>query len=201
MKKYHILIVDDDREALALMREQLKALFEISSAESGEDCLSLLEKKGLKPDLVLLDITLPGISGYDVLKRMKENDTLGSVPVVFLTGMTDPHSEIRGLNTGAVDYLKKPVSGQVLLARVQRYIDLYPVSEKKERLDSAMLAALPEPLTGREMDVARLMGEFRSDREISEILYISMPYTKKLVAAVKAKLGIGKRGEIRKYLR
>ena len=63
-----------------------------------------------------------------------------------------------------------------------------------------MLEALSEPLTERELDVARLMAEFRSDREISEILFISMPYTKKLVASVKEKLLLEKRGDIRKYL-
>ena len=63
-----------------------------------------------------------------------------------------------------------------------------------------MLEALSEPLTERELDVAKLMAEFRSDREISEILFISMPYTKKLVASVKEKLLIEKRGDIRKYL-
>ena len=63
-----------------------------------------------------------------------------------------------------------------------------------------MLEGLSSPLTEREHDVAKLMAEFRSDREISEILFISMPYTKKLVASVKDKLQIEKRGDIRKYL-
>ena len=63
-----------------------------------------------------------------------------------------------------------------------------------------LLAAIPEPLTERELETARLMAEFRSDREICDILHISMPYTKKLVASVKEKLKLEKRGDIRRYL-
>ena len=77
---------------------------------------------------------------------------------------------------------------------------LYADTGDKGKLNEAMLDELVDPLSEREYEVARLMAEFRSDREISEILFISMPYTKKLVASVKDKLGIEKRGDIRKYL-
>ena len=98
------------------------------------------------------------------------------------------------------DYLKKPIAGKVLFARVQHYLDLYSENTNKGRLDEDKLKTLVEPLTERELEVARLMGEFRSDREISDILHISMPYVKKLVAAVKEKLDLEKRGDIRRYL-
>ena len=122
------------------------------------------------------------------------------IPVVFLTGMTDETSECRGLEMDVVDYLKKPVASKVLFARVQRYLDLYGEMSEKGKLDEGKLSALRKPLTEREMEVARLMAEFRSDREICDILFISMPYTKKLVATVKEKLELEKRGDIRKYL-
>lgn len=152
------------------------------------------------PQLILLDIAMSGMDGYEVLTRLKGSEKYKKIPVVFLTGMTDEVSECRGLEMDVVDYLKKPVPSKVLFARVQHYLDLYADTEDKGKLNEYMLEALSEPLTERELEVARLMAEFRSDREICDILYISMPYVKKLVATVKEKLSLEKRGDIRKYL-
>ncbi len=196
------MVIDDDGETLNLMVKQLEALYDAEGFASGEDALEALEraKKERYPDLILLDISMTGMDGYEVLRRLKASDKYKKIPVVFLTGMTDEVSECKGLEMDVVDYLKKPVPGKVLFARIQHYIDLYSGSESKGQLNEYMLEALSEPLTERELDVAKLMAEFRSDREISEILFISMPYTKKLVASVKEKLLLEKRGDIRKYL-
>ena len=109
--------------------------------------------------------------------------------------------EMQGLERGVLDYLKKPVGMRVLLMRVRHYLNLASARKEAGTLDDGMLSVLPEALTNRERDVADLMAQFRSDREISEMLNISMPYTKKLVGIVKDKLGLEKRGEIRKYRR
>ena len=202
MNRKRIMIIDDDAETLSLMVKQLDSLYEAEGFSSGEDALEALKrvKGGRFPDLILLDISMSGMNGYEVLECLKENEKIKKIPVVFLTGMTDEVSEVRGLEMDVVDYLKKPIPGKVLFARIQHYLDLYSDTEAKGQLNEYMLDALSEPLTERELDVARLMAEFRSDREISEILFISMPYTKKLVASVKEKLLIEKRGDIRKYL-
>ncbi|MCR5733223.1 MAG: response regulator [Lachnospiraceae bacterium] len=206
MEKHRILVIDDDMEVLRLMREQLEMLYDVSACTSGEEAFELLEKAGTPqsdtkglPQLILLDIAMQGMDGYEVLRRLKDNEKYKRIPVVFLTGMTDEVAECKGLLMDVVDYLKKPVAGRVLLARVQHYLELYSGTEEG-KLDESKLSGLAEPLTGRELDVARLMAEFRSDREICDILYISMPYAKKLVAAVKDKLGLEKRGDIRRYL-
>ena len=202
MNRNRIMVIDDDAETLNLMVRQLEALYDADGFSSGEDALEALEraKKERYPNLILLDISMNGMDGYEVLRRLKANEKYKKIPVVFLTGMTDEVSECRGLEMDVVDYLKKPVPGKVLFARIQHYLDLYSDTDSKGQLNEYMLEALSEPLTERELDVARLMAEFRSDREISEILFISMPYTKKLVASVKEKLLIEKRGDIRKYL-
>ena len=202
MNRNRIMVIDDDGETLNLMVKQLEALYDAEGFASGEDALEALEraKKERYPDLILLDISMTGMDGYEVLRRLKASDKYKKIPVVFLTGMTDEVSECKGLEMDVVDYLKKPVPGKVLFARIQHYLDLYSGSESKGQLNEYMLEALSEPLTERELDVAKLMAEFRSDREISEILFISMPYTKKLVASVKEKLLLEKRGDIRKYL-
>ncbi len=202
MNKKRVMIIDDDVETLNLMVHQMESLYNVTGFTSGEDALEALNRAvgGGLPQLILLDIAMSGMDGYEVLTRLKGSEKYKKIPVVFLTGMTDEVSECRGLEMDVVDYLKKPVPSKVLFARVQHYLDLYADTEDKGKLNEYMLEALSEPLTERELEVARLMAEFRSDREICDILYISMPYVKKLVATVKEKLSLEKRGDIRKYL-
>ncbi len=194
------MVIDDDSVMLLLMKNQLEALYDVETFSSGIEALKELEKTDALPNLILLDISMREMDGYEVLSRLKASDKFKMIPVVFLTGMTDEVSECRGLEMDVVDYLKKPVAGKVLFARVQHYIELYSDVENKGKLDETLLASIPEPLTERELETARLMAEFRSDREICDILHISMPYTKKLVASVKEKLGLEKRGDIRRFL-
>ena len=199
MNRKKVMIIDDDLEMLRLMKEQLERLYDVIDFASGENALENLSNTEDIPQLILLDIAMPRMDGYEVLGRLKGEERLKKIPVVFLTGMTDELSECKGLEMDVVDYLKKPVASKVLFARVQHYIDLYTEKSNKGMLDENKLKSLVDPLTDREMEVARLMAEFRSDREICDILYISMPYAKKLVATVKEKLGLEKRGDIRRY--
>lgn len=202
MERKRVMIIDDDAETLELMMRQLEIIYHVEGFTSGLEAIEVLERALINqlPQLILLDIIMEEVDGYDVLERLKRADKLKRIPVVFLTGMTDEACECRGLEMDVVDYLKKPVTSKVLLARVHHYLELYSKVEGKGKLNEYMLKAIPDPLTDRELDVARLMAEFRSDREICDILYISMPYTKKLVATVKEKMMIEKRGDIRRYL-
>ncbi len=200
MDRKRVMIIDDDAKMLSLMKSQLEALYDVKAFDSGERALDDLEAAGARPHLILLDITMPGMDGYEVLGRLKSDEELKKIPVVFLTGMTDEVSECKGLEMDVVDYLKKPIAGKVLFVRVQHYLDLYSDNTGRGNLDEEKMRSLPTPLTERELDVARLMAEFRSDREICDILHISMPYTKKLVATVKEKMKLEKRGDIRRYL-
>lgn len=200
MDRKRVMIIDDDDETRSLMKQQLGVLYDVKGFPSGESALEFMGDGKELPQLILLDITMNGMNGYEVLERLKADEKLKRIPVVFLTGMTDEVSECKGLEMDVVDYLKKPVASKVLFARVQHYLDLYAENLNKGQLDESKLADLIEPLTERELEVARLMAEFRSDREICDILYISAPYAKKLVAAVKEKLGLEKRGDIRRYI-
>ena len=200
MDKKRVMIIDDDAKMLDVMKSQLEALYEVTAFTTGEKALAYLSGAANRPHLILLDIAMPGMDGYEVLGRLKVDEELKKIPVVFLTGMTDEVSECRGLEMDVVDYLKKPIAGKVLFVRVQHYLDLYSENTNKGSLDEEKIQSLVTPLTERELDVARLMAEFRSDREICDILHISMPYTKKLVATVKEKLRLEKRGDIRRFL-
>ncbi|MBR7058755.1 MAG: response regulator [Stomatobaculum sp.] len=200
-----ILIVDDDRIMLDVMEQALEPYYEILSAVSGSEALRLLRSACAAgtalPDLILLDIDMPGMNGYEVLEQLARHEDLKKIPVVFLTGLTDEQAEMKGLSRNVLDYLKKPVGMRVLLMRVQHYLNLTAARRDTGVLDQEMLSSLPEALTEREQEVAALMAQFRSDREISEMLNISMPYAKKLVGIVKEKLELEKRGDIRRYIR
>lgn len=202
-RRNRILIVDDDHGTLAMMQEALQPFYDVLTADSGESALALLKGSAgpALPDLILLDISMPGMNGYEVLDQLEAEEALRKIPVVFLTGLTDEQEELKGLSQNVLDYLKKPVGMRVLLLRLRHYLNLTAARSGAGILDEKKLSALLEPLTGRESDVAGLMAQFRSDREISEMLNISMPYTKKLVGVVKEKMGLEKRGDIRRYLK
>ena len=153
MNRRRIMIVDDDAESLNMMMKQLDVLYDVIGFSSGESAIEALDRApaGRLPELILLDIIMNGMDGYEVLARFKKNEKYRSIPVVFLTGMTDELSEIRGLEMDAVDYLKKPIAGKVLFARVQHYLDLYADSSAKGKLDEEKLKSLQEPLTDREL--------------------------------------------------
>ena len=202
-RRNRILIVDDDHGTLAMMQEALQPFYDVLTADSGESALALLKGSAgpSLPDLILLDISMPGMNGYEVLDQLEAEEALRKIPVVFLTGLTDEQEELKGLSQNVLDYLKKPVGMRVLLLRLRHYLNLTAARSGAGILDEKKLSALLEPLTGRESDVAGLMAQFRSDREISEMLNISMPYTKKLVGVVKEKMGLETRGDIRRYLK
>ncbi len=118
-----ILIVDDTPENLMLMRELLKDSYQIKVANGGERAIRLAST-GSPPDLILLDIMMPGMDGYEVCQRLKADPLTQDIPVVFLTAKSTPEDEKRGLDLGAVDYITKPISPPIVLARVKLHLAL-----------------------------------------------------------------------------
>ena len=118
-----ILVVDDTPDNLSLMRELLKDDYHVKLANGGERALKLAAMLP-PPDLILLDIMMPGMDGYEVCRQLKSNLLTGDIPVVFLTAKTDIEDEKRGLQMGAVDYITKPISPPIVLARVKIHLAL-----------------------------------------------------------------------------
>ncbi|HSC78884.1 MAG TPA: two-component system response regulator [Chitinolyticbacter sp.] len=113
-----ILIVDDTPENLILMSNLLKDLYRVKVTNSGEKALGLV-LGGTPPDLILLDIMMPGMSGYEVAQALKADPKSCDIPIIFLTAMATEESETRGLELGAADYITKPISPPIVLARVE----------------------------------------------------------------------------------
>lgn len=103
-----VLVVDDTPDNLMLIAELLKDKYRVKAANSGEKALRLLQADPL-PDLILLDIMMPGLSGYDVAEQLKLDVRIRHIPIIFLTSMTATEDEIRGLSLGAADYITKPI--------------------------------------------------------------------------------------------
>jgi putative two-component system response regulator len=118
-----ILIVDDTPENISLISSLLKGSYRTKVATEGETALRLASANN-QPDLILLDVMMPGIDGYEVCRRLKENPKTADIPVIFLTARSDPEDEKRGLAEGAVDYIAKPISPPIVAARVRTHLQL-----------------------------------------------------------------------------
>lgn len=116
-QKPTVLVVDDTPDNLTLMSGLLKNLYRVKVANNGEKALKIVQAAD-KPDLILLDIMMPGLSGYDVCKILKDDPTTRDIPIIFLTAMAATEDEKKGLELGAADFITKPVNPPIVLARV-----------------------------------------------------------------------------------
>ena len=117
-----ILVVDDTPDNLTLIAELLSDSYKVRAANSGEKALKFLQGEH-QPDLILLDIMMPGLSGYDVIREIKANPATRRIPVIFLTAMSAAEDEKKGLEMGAADYITKPISPPIVLARVKTQLE------------------------------------------------------------------------------
>jgi len=129
--KATLLIVDDIPDNIDVLRGILKQDFKLKIATDGERALKIAQGKS-KPDLILLDIMMPGIDGYEVCKQLKSNYKTSDIPVIFVTAKGEVKDESYGFDTGAVDYITKPVSPALVLRRVNTHLNLY---DQKRLLD------------------------------------------------------------------
>lgn len=136
-----ILIVDDVAVNVQILVNLLKDEYELKVAIDGKRALEFAQVEPI-PDLILLDITMPKMDGYEVLSHLKETDITSKIPVIFVTGNTSIEDEEKGLNQGAVDYITKPISPAIVKARVKTHIML------KLQRDELLYNATHDQLTG-----------------------------------------------------
>ena len=122
-----IIIVDDNLDNLTLGSKALEDHYDVITLNSGTRLIGLLEKR--MPDLILLDVNMPDLNGFDTIKKLKSIEKFVKIPVIFLTAKTDSSSELEGLSLGAVDYITKPFSPPLLRKR----IELHLLLEKREK--------------------------------------------------------------------
>jgi diguanylate cyclase (GGDEF)-like protein len=135
-----ILIVDDEVSNIEIMNAVLEDAYEVCFAMSGEQAIEVARQ--VLPDLILLDVLMPGIDGYDVCRILKDDRLLADVPIIFTTALDDREAEARGLLLGAIDYVTKPIQPTILNARVRNHIEL------KRLRDQLAEMAVTDALTG-----------------------------------------------------
>jgi len=127
---YKILIVDDEPNNLRLLQQVLKKQYQLVFANNGQKALDIAKEH--KPDLILLDIMMPEMSGYEVCEKLKLNPETVNIPVIFVTAMSEIDDEAHGFDVGAVDYIPKPISAPIVLRRIKNHLSLVRVDELDE---------------------------------------------------------------------
>ncbi len=127
-----ILVVDDDLVSRTLLRESLSDCYDVTLCASGEDAITAVQEA--PPDLILLDVMMNGLDGYEVCRILKASNHAQDIPVIFITSRVSQEDEVLGLNAGAVDYVVKPFRLPILKARVKTHLDLKRKTDLLESL-------------------------------------------------------------------
>ncbi|TYQ31107.1 sensor histidine kinase [Pseudanabaena sp. UWO310] len=136
-----ILIVDDNPTNLDVISEALiNAGYKVAIATSGERALQQIERR--LPDLILLDVMMPGIDGFETCKRLKANAKTSAIPIMFMTAVADVDNKVKGLKLGAVDYITKPFQEEEVLTRVKTHLQLHFLTQNLEQQVAQKTAAL-----------------------------------------------------------
>jgi len=143
-KKTRILIVDDEPNNLRLMMQVLNDIYELSFAANGMKTLEIVQK--INFDMILLDIMMPEMDGYELCKRLKADEKTKHIPIIFVTAKDDSNDEAKGLQLGAIDYIVKPISPAIVKARLKNHLELKFAREEIERQNKELIhaAALKE---------------------------------------------------------
>ncbi|HYX17999.1 MAG TPA: response regulator [Nostoc sp.] len=140
-----ILVVDDTTTNLEIVFNILTNVgFNVTTENNGENAIKQVEYN--PPDLILLDVVMPGIDGFETCKRLKQNSATCDIPVIFMTADSDTDSKVKGLNIGAVDYITKPFHEEELLARIKTHLQLRNLTKNLEKRVTERTAALSRAL-------------------------------------------------------
>ena len=147
-----LFIVDDNIMNLMTAKEALTGHYNVITLSSAGNMFELL--KDVQPDLILLDILMPVMNGFEALERLKADPNLTDIPVIFLTSKTDTDTEIRGFELGVIDFIGKPFSKPVLLNRIRAHLEIEDIirvrTEKLIRLQSSMVSVLANMVENRD---------------------------------------------------
>jgi len=172
MKKT-IFVVDDNDTNLAVAKEVLKDDYKVMTMMSSAKMFLMLEK--ITPDMILLDIEMPVMDGFDTLRKIKSHDSYGNIPVIFLTGKTDVPSEIQGFQLGAVDFITKPFSPPIMLNRIKSHLDIDALIQERttqiKRLKNAIVFSFADIVEKRDKDTG---GHIDRTSELMDVLVNAM---------------------------
>jgi len=164
-----VLIVEDTPASLSLLSELMQAEgYTVRQAQDGE--MALLSAQNRVPDLILLDVRMPGINGFEVCKRLKENPITASVPIIFLSALQDTEAKIQGLQLGAVDYIGKPYEPEEVLQRVRTHLELRNLQMHLGEMCDLRTRQLNQEVVERRLAEAELFNSRQKLRELTSHL-------------------------------
>ena len=174
----HILIVDDNDQNLLLLKRLLeKNEYQVTQANNGADALNKLT--GFKPDLILLDVMMPELDGYETCQIIKETETINSIPVIFLTAKIETEDITKGFELGGVDYITKPFNSRELLSRVKTHVEMNRLRTNLEGLVDQRTREVAEAykkLKDTHLEILKRLGraaEFRDNETAQHLKRIS----------------------------
>ncbi len=127
IEKPTLLLVDDEPVNLRVLKQLLGNEYQLVFAKNGEEALKLAESR--LPNLILLDVMMPGLTGFEVCRQLKQKKQTRAIPIIFVTALNDEHDEAEGFEAGAVDYIIKPISSAIVKARVKTHLSLVQADE------------------------------------------------------------------------
>ncbi len=175
-----VLVVDDNRMNIDLMIDLLKDDFELLAALNGEAALEIIQNT--LPDIILLDIMMPDMDGYEVCKRLKSEERTNKIPVIFITAKAQIEDEAKGLKYGAVDYITKPISPPIVKARIATHLSL---AQQQRSCEAQIVKQIAEISKGQKDAVFMLgkAGHFNDD-DTGNHIWRMADYAKALAKAV-----------------
>ena len=187
-----ILIVDDTPENIAILSMLLSTSYRVKVATNGEKALAVAAQE--MPDLILLDVMMPVLDGYEACRRLKADPALAEIPVIFLTGKTETDDEKRGFELGAVDYITKPISPPIVLARIKTHLSLKQardfLKDKNAYLEAEIARRIRQISVIQDVTIVAMasLAETR-DNETVNHLRRTQAYVEALIKALRDKPG------------
>ncbi len=191
-----ILVVDDDFVSLEMCKHLLETeSYCVHTAVDGKEALSQVRK--VRPELVLLDVIMPEMDGYETCRRLKRNDLVKDIPVIFMSSLTEPFDKVKGFDLGAVDFISKPIETQELLARVQTQITLGRLQQELKDIN----ADLELRVASRSRELSRANAALMAEIEERKQTEKALTHSQKLLRALLIQLAELEEAERRRLAR
>ncbi|WP_086489641.1 diguanylate cyclase domain-containing protein [Thioflexithrix psekupsensis] len=170
-REFTVLVVDDVASNIKFLHHFLSGEgFNVQVAQDGEDCLQTVDYA--PPDLILLDIMLPGVDGFEVSKRLKSNPKTAQIPIIFMTALSDMNSKIRGFDAGASDYITKPLEPREVLARISVHLKLHRLQQELAKSNRQLQHQLETTKVLKNKLIERSEALEEANRELERLVHL-----------------------------
>lgn len=166
-KKYSVLLVDDELVNIKILSDVLKDDYDVLFATGGEEGLCRAIESA--PDIILLDVMMPQMDGYQVCARLQGDARTARIPVIFVTALGSSAHEVKGLDSGAIDYVTKPINGDIVKARIRNHLKFKSVIEASS-LPQPLVDHAMESMTGRQREIFEWVRRGKTNWEIAKIV-------------------------------